>query len=798
MLSSRNKFIVSIIFIVGISVIFADNSNYSLWLEAMPENSRQLAQWAESEREGNNTDDAVRLYKNLLDDEDTLVRNWAALWLGIIDTSFDKDIKFSPNCDWGTFFLTIKIHESNPDSALHLLTHIVDSSKQDIAILLARYWIGIVYQQIGMQDSAFDEWTRILDEYPKNFLSGELLYRLGKFRFLSGGYLEASNFLRRAIDFYDSSLWKERQWWIDEAYYLLAVSEIRQDNLDSAVVIYDKFRSEFAGNKYLPRVGILLSAYGNNSESAVKLDSLPPSVRADLLMRGGWSAMDRRKYRKALRNFLNAYSSEHSDNAIIFAAECAYHLKDYAVAETLYEKITDEELKKYAIWGLGWTEFRLDDFRRARTIWSSLLGDTMFTDDAEFAIAKSYYYQHLLDSAQIKLTDYIQNFTVHYREALFFLYFSQMENGDTAKAIETAISYLKKYPSGGKSEFLAYNAAVAMFNRGSFSAVVDWADSFSASLTGELGDSLVLLAERAKYKLGNYDDPIQILTGFIERRPNSPLGPELAVSMGNQLEQVHKWRDAIYVYSKAREASIPGDTAWCEAMLGIIRSVLNIGDTAIAESTLTALSTDGEMPWKALGKIYYAEWLWRNLGDSERAIALYEDVINEKDAGVLVDSATLDLAGIYISAQMFPEARKILESRWKSIPHDDTLAMSYIKMISDAMWQSGEPDSAVDFAIDYADSSVQPCEVLYGIGSLITSEGRPELAGKIMDKMNLYGCSNLPATFLLQMGEYMIQLERIPDACSLFALVLSSHPDDSLGEIARERLKAFSTQTDTP
>jgi len=217
MLSSRNKFIISIIFIVGISVIFADNSNYSLWLEAMPENSRQLAQWAESEREGNNVDDAVRLYKNLLDDEDTLVRNWAALWLGIIDTSFHKDIKFSPNCDWGTFFLAVEIHESNPDSALHLLTHIVDSSKQDIAILLARYWIGIVYQQIEMQDSAFDEWTRILDEYPKNFLSGELLYRLGKFRFLSGGYLEASNFLRRAIDFYDSSLWKERQWWIDEA-----------------------------------------------------------------------------------------------------------------------------------------------------------------------------------------------------------------------------------------------------------------------------------------------------------------------------------------------------------------------------------------------------------------------------------------------------------------------------------------------------------------------------------------------------------------------------------------------------
>ncbi|MCD6595162.1 tetratricopeptide repeat protein [bacterium] len=794
MFNSRNKFIVSIIFIIGFSVLCAKNSDYSLWLELTPENSRQMAQWAESEYDGNNLDNAIRIYKTLLDNENVDVRNWSALWLGIIDSSFAKDIDFLPNSDWGTFFCAVKIKKNNPDSALTLLSQIVDSSKQDIAILLAKYWIGIIYRESEM---AFRKWTEILDEYPKNFLAGELYYRLGKIRFDSGDYVGTSNFLSQAIDFYNSSLWKDRQWWSDEAYYLLAVSEIRQNNLDSASAVYNKFDSGFNENKYLSRIGILLSAYGDNPESALDLDSLPPSVKTDLLMRGAWSAMDRKKYRKAMHNFLDAYSIEQSDDAVIFAAECAYKLKDYVTAETLYQKIADARLKKYAQWGLGWTESRLESYAQAREIWSGLLDDSTFTDDAEFAIAKSYYYQRSLDSAQIKFVDYIQNFTIHYNEALFLLYFSQMENGDTAKAIETAISYLRKYPSGKKSELLAYNAATAMFERGSFSAVVDWVDSFSISFDKELGDSLVLLAERARYKLGDYNDPIQILTGFIERRPNSPLGPQLAVNMGMQFEQVHKWQDAIYVYSKAKESTLPGDTVWCEAMVGIIHSALNIGDTAVAGSALVSLSADGEMPWKALGKIYYAKWVWKNLGNSEQAISLYDDVINSKDAGVLVDSATLDLAGIYISAQMFPEARKILEDRWNSITHDDTMAMVYIKVISAAIWESGEPDSAVDFAINYADSAVLPCDVLYGIGSLITTDGRSELAGKIMDKMNLYGCSNLPAPFLLQMGEYMIQLERIPDACSLFAIVLSSHSDDSLGEVARERLKVFSTQKDT-
>ena len=72
------------------------------------------------------------------------------------------------------------------------------------------------------------------------------------------------------------------------------------------------------------------------------------------------------------------------------------------------------------------------------------------------------------------------------------------------------------------------------------------------------------------------------------------------------------------------------------------------------------------------------------------------------------------------------------------------------------------------------------------------SQGRPELGGKIIDKIEELHCQDVPAGFLLQMGDAMVQLERISDACSLFAIVAEQHPDDSLGETARKRLKVFS------
>ncbi|RKZ35252.1 hypothetical protein DRQ33_00070 [bacterium] len=791
----RNIYVLLIIVSIW-CIAGAFDSTENLWLEIVPDDSRQIAQWANHQREIGNINNAIGLYRNLLQSDDEEIRNWSALWLGILDTSF-KDITLEPNSDWGKFFSAFKIRQRQPEKAISLLSEIKNSSSQDIAVLFSLYWMGIIYHNMGEIDSAFSVWSYALNKYTNNFLTGEIYYRMGHSRFISGNYVGAINFFRNAMQFYENSLWKRRQWWIDEAYYLLTISYLRQNNLDSARVLYEALRSRFEDNEYLQSLSILLSVYGEQADT-VDMEMVPASFRADLFMRAGWSAMARKEYRQGLHSFIRAYYADSSCDAIIFAAECAYLLKEYSRADSLYKQVNCPEIKKYGLWGQAWSQLRLKKYHNARNLWNTLTEDTLFYDPATFAIAKSYYLEQKLDSAQVKLTKYVQNFTDYHQEALFLLYCSLMENGDTARAIEIAEDYLKQYPDSKRSKIVALGSAKAMFERGSYSAILYWADNLVELLESSIADSLVLLAERAKYRLGEYKDPLEILSGFIDRRPHSPLAPRLAIDMGKQFENAHKWQDAIYVYTRARNLTLPGDTAWCESMLGILRSAISMDDTATVNATVNALTKDGEMPWKGLGKIIYAKWLWKNYGNSQRAISLYNDVLNMREVGALADSAILGLANIYISAQMFPEAKNILLGRWQEIPKDSSLAMRYSSVLIRSIWEFGEPDSAVELALNFVDSSAYPCDVLFDVGKITLSQSRPELSGKIVDKMNEHNCSNLPGSFLLGMGDAMIQLERIPEACSLFAIVLETHPHDSLGEVAKKRLKIFSTSQDTP
>jgi len=769
----------------------------SAWLELSPESSRHLAQWAEFERKNENYTDAIRIYKLLLSDDDSQVCNWAALWLGILDSSFEQ-IDFPKNSQWGTFFRAMQIVDNQPLIALRLLQSLDTDTTQDIVVLFSFYWRGLIFERIGQNDSTFNVLSRIQDKFPQNFLSGEILFRLGRISFDKGDYFASSGYISQSIDFYGESYRKETLWWIDESYYLLAVSELRQDNIDSAVVIAKVLYTIFPDNIYSPRLNNVLSAYNSDSDSLVVEQELPSTFRADLLMKSGWDSMERKKYRKAKLNFLDAYAANPIDDALLFAAECAFRLNEYNTADTLYKKISDSSIVNFAIWGRGWAKIKMGQYSNARLVWRELFSDDVFSDDAAFNSAKSYYLEHNLDSAEIELTEYISGYTRRRNDALFFLYFTRLERGDTARAIETADIFVRTYPGGHRCELVALNAAQAMFLRERYGAVIAWADSFQSYFESPVGDSIVLLAERAKFRIGEYTEPIQILLGFIERRPDSPIGPILAIEMGSQFEGMNQWLDAIFVYTKAQDISLPGDTSWCDATLGILRSSLELGDTTKANTTLEILGIDGEQPWKGLGSIIYAAWLWKHNGDSESAIALYNKVRLPASDSEIADSAVLGLARIYISSQMFPEARQILNQRWDKISHSAPLAMKYAILLARAIWESGEPDSAIIFAANFADSAFAPCSFLLDMGEMALAQGRSILAGKIMDKITLLGCTEMTPTFLIQMGDVMVQLERIPDACNLFALVLQIHPDDSLSEIARKRLDIFSENIETP
>ncbi len=756
----------------------------SLVLDALPGDFRQVLAWADEERLLGDSASAARLYRfAALAAEDDL-RDWAAFWLAALDSTLWR--KLPRKSFWGRFFGAVATADSAPWEALQRLTQLQRENIPESVKLFAAYWRGLIFERTRWVDSAAALWTDLVESHPKSFIAGEVFFRLGALHLSRGEYDTAAALLAKALKLHQTSAHKESDWWADEAAFLRAVSFVRADDIASAESCAALLERNFPESGYVDRIRLLLAAYSGSTS----VEELPSEFRADLLLRRGWDYMDSHKYKAALATFLQAHAAFSSEEALVFAAECAYRLGRYDLADSLYSTVSGDYVP-YALWGRGWCLVRLGQYDSARAVWSKLVSNADFADDASYAIAKSFYLQRRLDDAVREIGDYLSRFDKHAKEMLGLLFFARLEAGDTALALEDAAKYVRRYPTGHLSALVALAAARAMEARGHYGALVAWADSLEKNYKGALGDSLALLAERAKFHLGEYTERLDILGGFIRRRPKSELAVQLALGMGRDLESARNWQDAIYAYSRAQTLSLPGDSAWCEATLGILRAQLTIGDTAAAMQTLHDLEIDGEPPWTAIGKMFVARWMWRYIGDYEKTLGLFSEVARRFDGTELGDSALLGMSEVYISSQMFAEAKALLQRRWRTMDKKSALAMDFAERLFDATWELGLQDSAVDFALNFADSVADPCGLVVHAGWSTLTQGRPELAGRIKEKLDSLGCEDLPPQFLLQMGDAMVQLERIPDACSLFALVAKTHPNDSLGEIARERLKAF-------
>ncbi len=769
----------------------------SEWLETMPENSRMLARWAEAERQSGRTNDATRIYRYLIDDEDPKVRNWAAFWLGVLDTT--SKIHFPEDAEWGLFFRALRMEDINPAQSVLDYGALQNDTVSQAVKLFASYRSGVLFQSFGKTDTAAQIYARNLERFPKSFLAGEIKFRLGNINFNERNYAQASQFFSQAIDIYRNSIQKEKQWWADEAYFLNAVALLKIGKLDSAKIMSKALSEEITDNRYFTSLTMLIRAYEDKSEAKGKTQ-LPSTFRADLLMKAGWEAMAAKNYTEAMFNFLEANSAFKNDDAVLFAAECAYNSKEYFKADSLYALVKDTTVQKYAWWGRGWANSKQGKLTLARVFWSKLLTDSLFAEKAYYEVGKTLYFDRDFDSAQIIFSDYIKTFSTRRADAYFYLFVSRLDGGDTARALETAEFFLDKFPKNPKSGLMAYSAARAMFARNRYDNVIQWADQYALNSTVAdplFADSLVLLGERARFLSGEYKEPIDILNNFMTKRPRSSMGTALALGLGSEFEGKSMWQDAIYVYTKAAESALPGDSNWCNAKLGTIRAALSVGDTVKALAEYRIFQIDAEEPYKSQGTIILANHVGKN-GDSQRSVELLNDIIFYSRSETAKDSAIVSLARIYMAKQMYSEAITILSKRWSEIPKSNPNLKAFAKLFARSIWELGDADSAYSFSVRYADSAPNACDLLVEMAELAYSENRITIAGKLVDKILAKNCSSVPADFYYRMGEMFIQLERINDACKLWQRALDSKPDDITAQAAREKIQIYTSQGNRP
>jgi len=761
---------------------FAKPFEKVIFWESTPSEIRDFLFLVKNLCDDGDTIDAIVVLNMLNQIDDSLVDRWASILTILLANEQPKEFE---RTTWGKIYLARKLIIASPESAKTILRKL--STIDDYTIqAVTEYLLAVLHIKLGQLDSA----KFVLTSLAKNFgdipVMGEVLFRLGYLNLLSGDYKASDSLFSLAQEVYGS----QESWWNDEALFLQTVALIKLGEIDSAKTVSEKIPSESQYGKISTSI---VHAYENQFDTT-KIDSLPEVIRVDLLIHRGWELLDNHRYKSALTLFQKASSvcGGESWEASIFAAEAAYKSRDYELAAKLYSKTYPSHIAPYANWGLGWSLFRLGKLDSARKIFTKLSRESTFSRYADYAIARTYYAQRQYDECEKILSDYIKNCDFRCLSASYYLFQSQLWLDEIDKALATCKTIIKKYPGTFNASKAALVLAKTLFERGLYEELIDISENYADKLHGIRKDSLILLSERAKYKIGIYKDPMEILDGFSKKCPKSPLTRKLLLQTAIQCEEHGRFRDAIYFYTKAISKSAAKDSVWAEANLGIIRSSLVIGDEITARQTINKLNELNENGWYLRGLFELAKWFY-NSNDKDSCVIMLSKIRSFHADDIVSDSALLFLAKLYHEQEYYSEEANILAHRLDSMKKSHPLYSAYAENFVICLWNMGFKDSALSAAFSLSRGKHESsCGILLKGAELALDEGEISIAGKLMDSLLAKDCKDLPTDFMYRMANAYVSLDRIKTARKLYTELIKKYPDDTLANKARERMNELS------
>lgn len=774
--ASRNIISVISFLLIGVGSICALNKE-NFWEKP----SNDIIDWAIISLD----DESEIPYVFDLAENDFALLNEFALWSGLKGLAIPEEICNTP---WGIFWNTYRVMNESPDKARELLLHVIDDpSSSDTLRLFADFLIAESYLRQGVISIAIDKFNILLKNHPNSVLSGAGYYKLA-LCYLAVGQYNAS--VEAAEEAYSRCNTLRDSYWCTDALFIKGV----------LLVLVDSFSAAEGVAENLELVGELQKAKNIRmliGRSALEGDNDEPYFTALSMLNYGWTLMDSGKLDSAKIVFSNAgkISDQLRSVSALFAGECAYRIRQWSVAESLFNIARDDTtLKKWILWGLGWTAFRNNNFSLARSRWDSIGADSVFEQEIIFAQAKSFFAQGNYKKTSQLMMQYVDKCKLSCIEGIWILCKSLIMSGDTAMAVKKSGDYLLRYPDNRRIGQAALLVARALFESGKYEFLFEWADSLASSIPTIWGDSLELWAQRSAFRAGLIGKPIEIVKNFAQRRPKSPILPQLWLSIGEQYADLKQFDDAVYCFTRAKASVLPGDTLWCEVQVAMLSALLAKGDTIAASKSLDDLIVNGELYWISLGEFEYAKFYILS-NDATSAMKLLKQITEKRSQSPIADSAYFYMAKLYWEFGMSDEALEYLIPLWKKTPSNSVLKIDIAERITNIMWETGDPQNAFRWAFARIDSVPAPCEMARRIGELALDDGLSETASKIMDELIKRKCKDLPVPFLFRMGDIMAQNNRIALACSIFTVIKDINPKDSLGIKAMERLRTFSVDS---
>jgi len=768
------------LFIVGQA--FCTSHYVSKFWEEPPFSGVDFLLQAELLKQHGEVEQALDIYYMLFQWRDLEPKNWSAIFSALAEFSNCGD--FPVETPWGRLLFALCESDKNFDTSVVILRDL-NQNKIPVISSIADYWRGTLMFRHGFYDSAYSVFMCMLQTYPEIPVFNELLFRLGYIKFIEGEFGISDSFFAGALYSEDN---EDLQWWRDEAYFFRTICLVKLGELDSARLVSSEISSE---SPYFTRISKIIDEYAD-SLSIDESESIPRGIQADVLIQRGWRAMDRRRFSNALNLFENA--SEASDGvsqeAIIFSAEAAYNVQDYTKAIKLYEMIDDTMFVDYAIWGKGWSLIRIRKFDEARSALKTLAEKSFFRDHVKYAIANSYFLQRDYGTAERLFEEYFEDCQFYCSRALYRMFLSQIFLREIDRAIATAQQYALKYPRSSSAVRLGLILSQKLYDYAMYGEILDVPLRIAERFQNDASDSIVLYAEKAKYAMGVYDDPIEIFDGFLNKRPERQTTRLLALEIAQQFEEIGREQDAIYLYTKARYLSTNSDSLWAKALLSLITINLKKNDTLSALDIFDELVEVKDYPWVPAAMLAFGRWHRENDQNIEKSIAVLSKIKDKYFGTTIADSAILEMAISYSKIEDYNKSVALLNKRLSKINPENPLFIDFTECLVNNLWSMGLGDSAASITLNMSTKNSDfACKILtYGCNESLDN-GYISNACIMMREIEKLDCQNLTLSFLFRMAQAYAAFDSLKsDANRLLKTVIENSNDDILAEKARKFL----------
>jgi len=745
--------------------------------------------------------------------------DWAAFWLGDCIQSSGRpgrlrEVFSTRSPPWGNFWLAVwHFSNSEYDSAATLFASLSSGkSGQAIMRLMAGYLQGVSLGRLGATDSSRVVFINLLQKYPRSLLEGEINYRIGAGSFARGEWETCREHLETAISFYDFSSRKSAHWWADEALFLLGAVDFMEGRHLAAMRGFDRLRHRFPDSPYIGRLpylsllGEIETRATQASQDSALLAQLSPDLYADVLLRIGYLFMQDGELAAAQAQFLRSADIA-EDMALVgecnlFAGECAYRRRRYREAIGYYQLAFDccENRRRETSWGLGWCYLRTKQYEEARMFFATVFSG--FDDDFAERARSTYAETFLLEGRPGRAASELRDFLNTCRgdvcdDALYNLILAYEALGNTEKVEESAWQFLTSYRRSPLAEKVVPKLADILYKRKGYTELIRLADKVEAyAVSRETADRTRVLAEHARYHLGIYTDPLEITDKFLEKYPDSPLVGELLIDIGGYLCEIGDYEKGAIAFDRLRKRNIP-DSLWVEASYRMGHCYLGMGDTVAASEIFGQLL--GEFPESplaargviALGDYYAAENLL------ERAVATYNNVLENAKDSTQLELAELRLARSYEGLERFTEARILYTSLTGETGANPYVWFEAFIGLLRVNYKMAEYERGFELAkivYDTLSNDSIRCMIGEKMGMFAVRLGEIDRAFDVLMPHRLDSCfcsGSDDQTVLYDLSLALEFRDKIEDAKQVWLRMVETSTDDSIVALAREKLKEY-------